>query len=325
MKKEKWTKSSMIALIALIVIIAIFAFIWWRISVFFKPSDNQQQQITPDELVNENEDYYCVQHVEESEDDGVTTILVLGDDSFAYERGAEGLVSLVADRTNSTIYNCSFEGSAITGDSAAFNLDNPIESFSLYWLLIALRDNNFSNQDVSLSRMENPPSYFEDTLELIKTIDYDTIDIVVLSFGINDYLAGHITTDVNDESSSGSVYGGLIASINIIQQLLPQAKVVVSSPSYAFYTEDDGSLTGGDFRKTGTQTSENLGGYMVNMKNAAVNSCDTGVTFIDNYFGVNINYENAEDYLIDSPIIPNLEGRILIADHIADVLNNRLY
>ena len=76
---------------------------------------------------------------------------------------------------------------------------------------------------------------------------------------------------------------------------------------------------------TGTQTNENLGGYMINMKNAAVNSCATGVTFIDNYFGVNIKYENAEDYLTGSPIVPNTAGRELLAEHIANVINNYMY
>ena len=244
MKKEKWAKSSVAAISALIIILLLIAFVIWRFFVFFAPKDSEQPNLSPDDLTVETEDYYCIQDVTESEEDGVTTILVLGDDSFSYERGSEGLAALVAGKTNATIYNCTFEGTSICGDSIGFDLDNPIESFSLYWLMIAIRDNQFGNQEVSLTRMENKPSYFNETFELLRTIDYDTLDMIILSYGINDYLKGHITTDVNNETNPSSVYGGLISSINIIQKMYPHIKIIVNRPTYASYTEEDRTLSG---------------------------------------------------------------------------------
>lgn len=325
--KNKLSKSAIVALCMLAGIIIIIVIAGIRIGIFFVPSKNKTESIAPEDLVRENEDYFTVQHVTHPDDyvdDGVTTILVLGDDSFAAERGADGVAALVSEYANATIYNCSFEGTSIAGETKDLNYDEyPLESFSLYRILTCIQANDYFLLDFTMSeKMEEVPDYYADTVELLKSIDFDTIDIVILSYGINDYLNGHITTDIYDEESVGSVFGALTRSVRMIKELFPHVKIIINSPAYAYYEDEDGTWIGGDIQRTGVQTNCNLGDFMINMKNVAVNE---NVTFIDNYLGVDIDITNADQYLTDSPINLNAAGRELVAQHIADVLNNRLY
>ena len=325
MKKREWSKSNLAVFIILGIILFIIILTIWKINDVFRPRKTEQIKIDPADLIPESEDYYCIQDVKEQEDDGVMTILVLGDDSFALERGETGLAAMISEKTGATVYNCAFEGSSFAGETKVLNYDDyPMECFSFYRLLTNLKADDYYTLELALNNLDVVPSYFEETIELMKTIDLNTVDIILVSYGINDYLSGHITTDVNDESSVGSVYGSIHSGVEIIREHFPHIKVVISSPSYAFYTEDDGELVGGDVRNTGMQTSENLGGYWGNIKSAAVSA---GVTFIDNYINTGINSENASQYFDFeiSSYIPNEQGRKLIAEHIADVLLNRMY
>lgn len=325
MKKREWSKSSLAVLIILGVIISVVILTVWKVYDVFRPRKVEQIKIDPEDLEPESADYYCIQEVENREDDGVLTILVLGDDSFAMERGETGLASLIAEKTGATVYNCSFEGSAYAGETKVLNYDDyPMECFSFYRLLTNIKANDYYTLDIAMNNLDVVPAYFTENIELLKSIDMETVDIILVSYGINDYLHGHITTDITDEASVGSVYGSIHNGVEIIREIFPHIKIAIASPSYAFYTEEDGTLTGGDFRRTGTQTNENLGGYYGNIKSAAVS---TGVTFIDNYVNTGINSENASTYFdfSKSAIVPNETGRKLIAEHIADVLLNHMY
>ncbi|MEI3211139.1 MAG: hypothetical protein V8S42_01635 [Lachnospiraceae bacterium] len=55
------------------------------------------------------------------EDDGVTTILCLGNNPFADDRSGDGLASLIAGKTNSTVYDCSFPDSSAACRYAIYN------------------------------------------------------------------------------------------------------------------------------------------------------------------------------------------------------------
>ncbi|MBQ8326207.1 MAG: SGNH/GDSL hydrolase family protein [Lachnospiraceae bacterium] len=323
MKKE-WTPTRIAKLAFLIAIVIIIILAVMRVLSFFEPVKRDFTPKDPEDLSNESEDYFVADttvYPDDYVDDGVTTILVLGDDSFAADRGSTGLAALVAKQTGATVYNCSFLGTTISSPKALDYMTKPIDSFSLYRIMSCIQYESVLLLEDSMTYMETVPEHFEETVALLGSIDFDTIDIVILSYGINDYLTGSITTDVNDPTNTvvNSVSGSLTTSIRVLREKYPHIKIVINSPTFAYYIEEDGTLSGGDTRRTGFQTDENLGGYMVNMKNTAV---EENVTFIDNYYGVDIFSHNADKYLADSPIHLNEAGRQLVADHISYVLNN---
>lgn len=321
-------RSTLIVLIAACAIVGILLFAILRIRAFLKPHRVEHNDISIDDLnrMSYDEDYYCIQENSRNDSDEVMTVVVFGDDTFAYDRGPEGLAAMIAERTNATVYNCAFEGSSYACNNAVLDWENnPMDCFSLYWLLIALRDQYFDTYEVAYQYMDTVPDYFRDTISLIRSIDFDTVDVILLQYGIHDYLAGHTNTDILDvsESDVSTVHSAIVQSIRLIRDLYPHVQIVVSSPCFGYYTREDGSLISGDLVRTGSEVSDNLPGYWGNIKATAVG---LDVTFIDNYCGYNVNMDNADQYMnAGSPIVPNVEGRKIMADHIADVLMNHLY
>lgn len=325
---RKILRSTLIVLIAACAIVGILLFAFLRIRAFLKPHRVEHDDISIDELnrLDYDEDYYCIQQNNREDPDEVMTVVVFGDDTFAYDRGPDGLAAMIAERTNATVYNCAFEGSSYACDSAVLDWENhPMDCFSPYRLLIALRDRYFDVYDVAYSYMDTVPDYFRDTVSLIQSIDFDTVDVILLQYGIHDYLAGHTNTDILDtaESDVSTVHSAIVQSVQLIRDLFPHVQIVVSSPCFGYYTLEDGSLVSGDLVRTGSEISDNLPGYWGNIKATAAG---LDVTFIDNYCGYNVNMDNAAQYMTaGSPIVPNVEGRKIMADHIADVLLHHLY
>ena len=67
-------------------------------------------------------------------DDGVTTILCLGDDPFSLERGENGLAEQIAKKTGATVYNGSFTGTTMAAQFASYNDGYILDAFSFSYL-----------------------------------------------------------------------------------------------------------------------------------------------------------------------------------------------
>ena len=68
--------------------------------------------------------------LEGREDDGVTTILCLGNDPFSLNRGENGLSEQIAAKTGATVYNGSFTGTTIAAQLGEYNDGYILDAFS---------------------------------------------------------------------------------------------------------------------------------------------------------------------------------------------------
>ena len=93
------------------------------------------------------------------EDDGVTTILCLGDDPFSLEQGEGGLAEQIAKKTGATVYNGSFTGTTIAPASATFSEGDMMDAFSFLYVATSLANGDFElmKTAASYSSDENFP------------------------------------------------------------------------------------------------------------------------------------------------------------------------
>lgn len=154
----------------------------------------------------------------------------------------------------------------------------------------------------------------------LKLIDFNQIDMIFLAYGTYDYLNGLKTTDVNNEKAVNAMTGALYTGIDVIHEAYPHIRFIVIAPTFCFYDEGNGTLSPGDVRRVG-ETDENLGGYVVALRAM----CEMiGASFLDNYFGIPLNAETAQEYLVDNVHV-NDKTRRLIADKVIDFVEHRLY
>ena len=308
-KKDMIIHASIIAVILLILIVSIFKLAKWNLG-----SEDAGAVITDEDFDTEPEDYVTSMSDEllaSKQDDGVTDIVFLGDELLSKYSGEDGIPLLTQGMVaDSKVYNIGFEGMHLSTSSSVWAEENSADSFSLYWVAksIALGDYNLLN---NYAESVNPD--FKETVKLLEAIDFTTVDVLAISYGVHDYLDGRLITDVADPNNISAYTGSLKSSIEAIQEAYPHIRIIVMAPTFCL-VEQNGQLVNCDVTNTGYGM---LADYMVAGKSIAV---ELNVTYLDNYYGVKINAENYKDYLEEN-IYPNADGRKMIAERLAKVLN----
>ena len=247
-------------------------------------------------------------------DDGVTTILCLGNNPFADDRSENGLAARIASKTGATVYDCSFPDSSAACKYSVYNPEYPNDHFNFYYVVECLRNQEFTAIG-SIASSTGDYRYTE-SVATMSSIDMNTVDIIVVMYDSTDYNQGTPSDNPDNPYDVTAFTGGLRTTLNNITATWPYIRVFVMSPTYAQYLDENGELHSGTTYDIGNGT---LNHYLVKEVEATM---DCGVSIIDNYFGT-INEDNYKDYMLDHMHYNNA-GRDLLADRIADIINNRL-
>ena len=123
--------------------------------------------------------------LEGHEDDGVTTVLALGNDLLSDDRSDTGLAALMEKSANATILNAAFPGSSISMKHQEFDNSYPLDGVSLYWVAAALLNQNFDLMDVIVPQMNSEAA--AQALETLKSVDLSKVDDLVILYDLQDY------------------------------------------------------------------------------------------------------------------------------------------
>ena len=298
-----------LSLIALLLIVSVVKLVLWNkgIKIDIDPNEDTSQfdvevldSIIPMEASK----------LEGHADDGVNTILCLGDNPFS-DRGQEGSVcELMASMTGSQVYNGAFPSSLLTARFEEYNPDFTRDNYSLYYVAKAITTNDYSNLDYAVS-FEEDPAYI-DALESLKAVDYDNLDTIVIMYDAIDYVEGSIAENPENPYQICSYTGALRSAIEMIQETYPYVRIYVMSHYFCHAIGEDGN-----FQNGGTTDLGN--GTLTHYLQKEIEVCmDCGVSFIDNFYG-SINEDNYLEYMTDY-IHLNDDGRRLIASRISRVI-----
>ena len=290
-------------LIAAVLVIAIVRFFVWS-----KGSDlNIDKTGSEDRFnieVNDNMVYLPDSKLEGHEDDGVTTILCLGNEPFSEDTSDSGLAAQIAELGDCNVINAAFPDSQVTCENAVYsteNLDSMDDIFNLFYVSYAISIGDFSSLKTVASVHTEDPAYMN-SVEALESTDFDKVDIIAVMYDGIDYINGMAmqNPDVPDELTT--YVGSLINSFKLLQEKYPYIRIVFLSPYYAEY---DGSSS---------RTTDLGNGTIVNYFQWAYDTCGScSVSFLDNYYG-SVNETNYKEYLSDG-IHLNAEGRTKVADH----------
>ena len=241
--------------------------------------------------------------LEGHEDDGVTTVLALGNDLLSDDRSDTGLAALMEKSANATILNAAFPGSSISMKHQEFDNSYPLDGVSLYWVAAALLNQNFDLMDVIVPQMNSEAA--AQALETLKSVDLSKVDDLVILYDLQDYRDDRTVYDEANDKNLTTVYGALTATIKLFQEQCPHIRIYLLSQPYGTFTDANG--------KTIDIDRDDLGnGTMVDYLNWEVEACrKNGVSFIDNYYGA-ITMEDT-DCLTDGYHL-NQKGREKIAE-----------
>ena len=293
------------------VIAVVFAVVVFRLYKWNKgtPSDYDPNMLT-DEFDIETLDVIfplLSGNSEGHEDDGVTTILCLGNDPFSQNKGEkDGLAELIASKTGATVYNGSFTDSCITPAHASYDDNDWLDAFSMPYLSNAICDGDFTNIK-TVAELHDVPDFIS-TLEMLEGLDMNTVDIICIMYDGRDYINQRGSDDPNNPYSIVSYSGALNYSLNYIKETYPFIRIVIMSHTYCLTPDGENS----DKVDFGNGT---LSHYLLKEVDVAEFN---GVSIIDNFYGT-INEDNYSDYMSDY-IHFNDKGRELLAQRFVDCI-----
>lgn len=300
---------------ALIVIFVTVRLIIWNIGT----KDDTDVTINNPEYDVEPLDYILPLNpklLEGREDDGITTVVCLGNAPFADDRNEEdNLASLIEKEMgeNTVVYNCSIADSYVTAMRPSFSKEHVYDAFSFYWLTTAFTVDNTEILDTAIAETPDMPEETKESVELLKNIDFETVDVIAVMYDGNDYLGGRKTINQDNPTDIQYFTGALAAGIQLIQNTYPHIRIMVMSPTYAYALDENGEAVDSDLTDYGMGP---LSTYAILQSNTCY---DNSVSFIDNFFA-SVNADNASEYLEDH-IHLNVKGRKLIAKRFVECLN----
>ena len=247
-----------------------------------------------------------------------SNIVVFGNAPFADDRGSsDNLASLIAKETGATVYNCSISGSYLAAQHTNFDPTlAPMDAYCLYWLVnlaAGVPLDGYYN-DAAKALGDKTPPEAEEVVNTLKTLDFNTIDTVAIMYDATDYLMGNAMYNDDNPTDPTQFTGNLEASLEVLQRLYPQIRIIVMSPTYAYAIDEDGNYVSSDI-------------YIYNGRDVlstyVIKECYSAnlhsVSFMDNLYG-SITEDNAKEYLTDNLHL-NVKGRKLIAKRFEYFLN----
>ena len=179
-----------------------------------------------------------------------SNIVVFGNAPFADDRGSsDNLASLIAKETGATVYNCSISGSYLAAQHTNFDPTlAPMDAYCLYWLVnlaAGVPLDGYYN-DAAKALGDKTPPEAEEVVNTLKTLDFNTIDTVAIMYDATDYLLGNAMYNDDNPTDPTQFTGNLEASIEILQRLYPEIRIIVMSPTYAYAIDEDGNYVSSD-------------------------------------------------------------------------------
>lgn len=236
-------------------------------------------------------------------DDGVTTILCLGDDPFSLNRGEGGLSEQIAKKTGATVYNGSFTGTTMAAQFASYNDGYILDAFSFSYVAKSLASGDFDLMKTAATYSYDES--FAANTQMLSELDMNTVDMICIMYDGSDYVNKRPCDDPNAPYDIVTYTGALRAGVKAIQEAYPHIRIAVMSHTFCHSIGEDGNFQNGDRVDLGHGT---LSHYLQKERDATM---DVGVSFIDNFYG-SINEDNYLDYMTDY-IHFNDAGREILA------------
>ena len=247
-----------------------------------------------------------------------SNIVLFGNAPFADDRdSSDSLANLIAKETGANVYNCSISGSYLAAQERDFDPTvAAMDAYCLYWLVCLATGAPIDNYYVQAAEQlgDKTPADAEEVINTLKTLDFNTIDTVAIMYDATDYLLGNPMYSDDNPTDPTQFTGNLEASLDVLQSLYPQIRIIVMSPTYAYAVDENGDYISSDM-------------YIYNNRDVlstyVIKECYSAnlhsVSFMDNLYG-SITEDNAKEYLTDNLHL-NVKGRKLIAKRFEYFLN----
>lgn len=154
-------------------------------------------------------------------------IVFFGDSIFGMTRDDTSVAAYTSKFAGATTYNVGFGGCRMS-----VHPSTGYAAFSMWALADAITTGNFTTQDAQVS---SGVDYFSQQLALLKSIDFNNIDAIIIHYGTNDF-TGNVEIDNSaDDDDTTTLCGALRYAIQKIKTTYPKIHIFISLPIYRMW------------------------------------------------------------------------------------------
>ena len=235
-------------------------------------------------------------------------IVFFGDSIFGMYRDDTSVANRFAEITGANVYNVGFGGCRMS-----VHPTSGYGEFSMWALADAIYNGDWTSQDAAAS---NGSNYFPEQLNVLKNIDFNTVDRIVIHYGTNDF-TGNIQIDNADNPlDHTTLCGALRYSLEKLLTKYPHLRVYISAPAFRYWLNDNEVYPN-------THTNGN-GKLLTDFIDALADTAkEYGIPVLDNYHELGVNKLNVPTFIEDGAH-HNETGRARLGYYIASKICTQL-
>lgn len=154
-------------------------------------------------------------------------IVFFGDSIFGMTRDDTSVAAYTSKFAGATTYNVGFGGCRMS-----VHPSTGYAAFSMWALADAIATGNYTTQDAQAS---SGADYFPQQLALLKSIDFNNVDAIIIHYGTNDF-TGNVEIDNSaDDDDTTTLCGALRYAIQKIKTTYPKIHIFISLPIYRMW------------------------------------------------------------------------------------------
>ena len=310
--------------IVLIIVIAIIRIAVWNKGIEYEIDENDTTDYS-----TETRDYLFFRNPAllegNTEDDGELQVVILGNDMYLYEEDGQSIASMLEEQINGTVYNCALTGSRVCSvndrwDNEFPENNNAMDAFGYFWITESIQHQDYTMQWGQIERLPEyiDKKHYTDVIRRLESIDFNKVDLLLICYDGHDYVEDFPGSIVDQKYTILSMEGSMGATLEKYGPNYPYMQLMYVAPTFCYTIDENGNKRGADLRNEYDVSLPDCLGYVLDM------TMNYQASFLDNYYGIKINAENADSYLLEDGITPNYEGRKMIAERIVKYVNERL-
>jgi len=234
-------------------------------------------------------------------------IVCFGDSVMAGYYSTDTVPACIKKMTGRPVLNAAFGGLSMSKPYEIPKEGDTSNFYSMAELSEALLNRDFSLQIMGTKlRVEEFEKKWPAVADKLNKLDYNSVKYIIIEHGVNDYLMGK---RIDDDANPYNIYtfaGALRTSIENVKKAIPNATIVLVTPTYMQLDSMDKDCFETDF---GGGT---LPDYVAKEKEVAA---EYGLICVDDFYESGIDKDNYEEYLFDG-LHTLYEANLLIADNI---------
>lgn len=238
-------------------------------------------------------------------------IVWFGDSIIEDAQGTKYLVNEVATLTGATIYNQGYGGCRMAKHTP--NGNGPMYDKMCMYRIVDYIDTNTPQKwqefkDNAYDLVVDSGDDNRTQANELSTIDFSTINAVIISFGTNDYASEDgVPIGINSDTEGNTFKGALNKIILKLKAKYPNIQLVFTTPLFRsrYHAMDDGFNSDDYINPYGLK--------LIDYSNAIKEICNLrNISYLDMNELSGINKTNSSNYLLDG-LHPNEKGCILLS------------